>query len=59
MNKGDKVIYKPINWVNGKRKIDHPDYGKEGIVTMRSGLSYHIEIEGRKIYAMAKEVERG
>lgn len=59
MNKGDKVIYKPVNWVNGKPKTDHPDYGKTGTVTLRSGLSYHIEIEGRQYFAMAKEVERG
>lgn len=58
MNKGDKIIYKPINQVTGKPKVDSPDYGKEAVVTLRSGGNYLIELENRKIYALAKEVER-
>ena len=58
MNKGDVVIYKPVNQITGKHKTDHPDYGKEAIVTMRTGGNYYIEIEGRKIFAFGKEVER-
>ena len=59
MNKGDKVIYKPVNLLTGKPKTDNPDYGKVGTVTMRTGSNYFISIDDRKIFAYAKEVERG
>ena len=58
MNKGDAVIYKPINQVTGKPKTDSPDYGKEAVITLRSGGNYLIELERRKIYALAREVKR-
>lgn len=59
MNKGDKVIYKPVNWVTGEPKRNNPDYGKEAVITLRTGGNYMIELEHRKIFAYAKEVERG
>lgn len=58
MNKGDRIIYKPINLITGKPKTDSPDYGKEAVVMLKSGGNYLIELERRKIYALAKEVER-
>ena len=58
MNKGDVCIYKPVNQVTGKPKTDSPDFGKEAVVMLKSGGNYLIELERRKIYALAKEVER-
>lgn len=58
MNKGDVVIYKPVNQVTGRHKTENPDYGREAIVTMRTGGNYFIQIDDRKIFALGKEVER-
>ncbi len=57
MNKGDRVVYKPINWVNGKPKTDNPLYGKKGTIAKAFKQFYYLDVDNQRVYAFSKEIE--
>ena len=60
MQVGDKVIYRPKNWVNGVLKVNDPLFGKqvEIIKVYQHECMYLLKIEDGLQICYPHEVER-